>query len=136
MGGCGDLAVLMRLLLDTHAFVWAMAKSHLLSARAEKLIEDGANVVLVSSVSAYEIEYKRVRDPILSRLPLDLDDAVRRLGFQWLDLKPTHAVAAGRLPRLHGDPFDRMLAAQALAENATLLSRDPSVVAYGAVVAW
>jgi PIN domain nuclease of toxin-antitoxin system len=91
---------------------------------------------LVSSVSAYEIEYKRVRDPILSRLPVDLDEAVRRLGFQWLDLKPTHAVAAGRLPRLHGDPFDRMLAAQALAENATLLSRDPSVLAYGAVVAW
>jgi len=126
----------MRLLLDTHVLVWAMAKSHLLSSRAARLIEDRANVVFVSAVSAYEIEYKRGRDPILSRLPVDLEAAVRRLGFEWLDLNPTHAVAAGRLPRLHGDPFDRMLAAQALIENATLLTRDPSVAAYGPVVAW
>jgi len=126
----------MKLLLDTHALVWAMAKSDLLSFRAAKLIRDRANIVFVSAVSAYEIEYKRSRDPILSRLPVDLEQAVRRLGFQWLDLTPTHAVAAGRLPRLHGDPFDRMLAAQALVENATLLTRDPFVAAFGPVVAW
>jgi PIN domain nuclease of toxin-antitoxin system len=126
----------VKLLLDTHAFVWAMAQSHLLSPRAAKLIEDGANVVLVSAASAYEIEYKRARDPVLSRLPVDLDEAVSRLGFEWLDLTLAHAVMAGRLPRLHGDPFDRMLAAQALVENATLLTRDPFVVAYGPVVAW
>jgi PIN domain nuclease of toxin-antitoxin system len=136
MGSWLDFSVGMRLLLDTHALVWAMAKSQLLSSRAAKLIEDRANVVLVSAVSAYEIEYKRGRDPILSRLPVDLEEAVGRLGFQWLDLNPTHAVAAGRLPRLHGDPFDRMLAAQALVENATLLTRDPSVAAFGPVVAW
>lgn len=126
----------MKLLLDTHAFVWAMAKSHLLSSRAARLIADGANVILVSAVSAYEIEYKRGRDPILSRLPADLDEAVKRLGFDWLDLSPAHAVMAGRLPRLHGDPFDRMLAAQALAEHATLLTCDAGVLAYGPVVAW
>jgi PIN domain nuclease of toxin-antitoxin system len=111
-------------------------ESHLLSLRAVKLIEDRANVVLVSALSAYEIEYKWGRDPVLSNLPVDLQEAVRRLSFQWLDLSPAHAVMAGRLPRLHGDPFDRMLAAQALVEKATLLTRDPSVVAYGPVVAW
>jgi PIN domain nuclease of toxin-antitoxin system len=126
----------MRLLLDTHAFVWAMAQSRLLSPRAAALMEDGANIVWVSVASAYEIEFKRSRDPVLSALPADLDEAVRLLGFEWLSLHPAHAVSAGRLPRLHGDPFDRMLAAQALVENATLLTRDPLVAAYGPVVAW
>jgi PIN domain nuclease of toxin-antitoxin system len=126
----------MKLLLDTHAFVWAMAQSHLLSSKAATLIQDGVNLVLVSAVSVYEIEYKRSRDPVLSSLPVDLEQAVMQLGFEWLDLSPDHAAVAGRLPRLHGDPFDRMLAAQALLEKATLLTRDASVAAYGPVVAW
>ena len=126
----------MNLLLDTHAFVWAIAKSHLLSPRAASLISDSANVVLVSVVSAYEIEFKRRRDPDLAALPADLDEIIRLQRFQWLPLQASHAMAAGRLPRLHGDPFDRMLAAQALIERATLLTRDPLVAAYGAVTAW
>ena len=126
----------MKLLLDTHVFVWAVAQSRMLSPRASKLIEDGANIVWVSAVSAYEIEYKRGRDSVLSKLPLDLDEAVTQMGFEWLDISPAHAVTAARFPRLHGDPFDRMLAAQALIENATLLTRDSSVAAYGPVVVW
>jgi PIN domain nuclease of toxin-antitoxin system len=65
----------------------------------------------------------------------DLEDAVRRLGFDWMDLRPAHAVMAGRLPRLHSDPLKKMLSAQALIENAMLLTRDPGVLAYGPVVA-
>ena len=126
----------MNLLLDTHAFVWAIAQSHLLSRRAAALMSDRANLVWVSAVSAYEIEFKRLRDPILASLPADLDEAVRLQGFEWLPLRPAHAMAAGRLPRLHGDPFDRMLAAQALVEQATLLTRDPLVGAYGPVITW
>jgi PIN domain nuclease of toxin-antitoxin system len=126
----------VKLLLDTHAFVWAIAQSRLLSARAASLMADDTNIVWVSAVSAYEIEYKRRRDPVLSMLPADLDEAVNLQGFEWLAVQPAHAIAAGRLPRLHGDPFDRMLAAQALAEQATLLTRDPLVAAYGPVVAW
>jgi PIN domain nuclease of toxin-antitoxin system len=91
--------------------------------------------LIASCSSAYEIESKRERDPVLSRLPVDLDDAVRRLGFEWLHLTPAHAVRAERLPRLHGDPFDRMLA-QALAESVMLVTCDPSVAAYGPVIAW
>jgi PIN domain nuclease of toxin-antitoxin system len=126
----------MKLLLDTHAFVWAIARSRLLSRRAVALIEDPANVVLVSAASAYEIEFKRSRDASLAALPADLDEAIGRQGFEWLALSPAHAIAAGRLPRLSGDPFDRFLAAQALVEKATLLTRDPRVAAYGPVVAW
>ncbi|MEO7027754.1 MAG: type II toxin-antitoxin system VapC family toxin [Caulobacteraceae bacterium] len=126
----------MRLLLDTHAFVWAVARSDRLSVIAASMIADPANAVLVSVVSAYEIEFKRPRDPFLSALPADLDEAVRIHGFEWLPLSPSHATTAGRLPRLHGDPFDRMLAAQGLIEHATLLTRDPLVAAYGSVVIW
>ncbi len=126
----------MKLLLDTHTFVWAIARSRLLSARVVSLIQDTDNQVLVSAVSAYEIEFKRARDPALAALPADLDEAVRLQGFEWLPVLPSHAVAAGRLPRLSGDPFDRLLAAQALTENATILTRDASVVAYGPVAVW
>jgi PIN domain nuclease of toxin-antitoxin system len=126
----------VKLLLDTHAFIWAIARSHLLSSRAASLIQDIDNLVLVSAVSAYEIEFKRARDPVLAALPADLDEAMVLQGFDWLPVSPAHAVAAGRLPRLSGDPFDRMLAAQALTENATILTRDPLVVAYGPVAAW
>jgi PIN domain nuclease of toxin-antitoxin system len=72
----------------------------------------------------------------LAALPADIDHAVRIHGFEWLSLRQAHATTAGRLPRLHGDPFDRMLAAQALIEPATILTRDPAIASYGYVVAW
>ena len=126
----------MRLLLDTHAFVWAIAQSSRLSPRAASLIRDPAHTVLVSAISAYEIEFKRPRDPVLAALPADLDEVATNHGFQWLALLSSHATIAGRLPRLAGDPFDRMLAAQALVEQATILTRDRAIAAYGCVVAW
>jgi PIN domain nuclease of toxin-antitoxin system len=126
----------MKLLLDTHAFIWVIARSTLLSVRAAALIRDRDNDVLVSTVSAYEIEFKRQRSPVLALLPADLNEMVRLAGFEWLPLLSSHATAAGRLPRLAGDPFDRMLAAQGLIDQATILTRDPMVAAYGAVVAW
>jgi PIN domain nuclease of toxin-antitoxin system len=126
----------MKLLLDTHAFVWAISRSRSLSPRAAELIQDPANTVLVSAVSAYEIEFKRARDPALAALPADLSEAMRLQGFDWLSVAPAHATAAGRLPRLSGDSFDRILAAQALIEHATILTKDPLVVAYGPVAVW
>jgi PIN domain nuclease of toxin-antitoxin system len=126
----------MKLLLDTHAFVRAIAQPRLLSKRAAALVEESVNVILVSAVSAYEIEFKRLRDPVLAALPADLDEAVGLAGYEWLPLTPAHATTAGRLPRLNGDPFDRMLAAQGLVEQVSVVTRDPSISAYGAVVAW
>ncbi len=126
----------MRLLLDTHAFVWAIARPALLSRRAAALIVDTDNVILISAVSAYEIEFKRSRDPLLGALPADLGEAVGLAGYEWLSLTREHAAMAGRLPRLSGDPFDRILAAQGLIEPATVVTKDPAVGAYGAVTAW
>ena len=126
----------MKLLLDTHAFVWAIARSRRLSANAAALLQVRANTVLVSAITAYEIEFKRPRDPLLAALPADLDEVLRNHGFEWLALRHSHATAAGRLPRIAGDPFDRMLAAQALIEHATVVTVDPAIGAYGCVTAW
>jgi len=93
------------------------------------------DMVLVRTSSWPARSAKRERDAILSRRPVYLEEAVRRLGFEWMDPRPAHAVMAGRLPRLHGDPFDRMLAAQALIQNATRVTRDPGDAAYGPVFA-
>lgn len=126
----------MKLLLDTHALIWALASSHRLPVKVIGLLEDPANTILVSTACAYEIEFKRLRDIEIAALPADIESAVRSLDFQWLAIDARHAVTAGRLARLHGDPFDRVIAAQGLVENATVVTRDPAVAAYGVPTVW
>ena len=126
----------MRLLLDTHALVWAALAPSRLSLRARDLIVDPENDRMVSTASAYEIEYKRQRDPDLSRLPTDLDELRGALVFEWLPVDEGHATQAGRLPRHHRDPWDRIIVAQALAENLTVISADKAFLIYGAKLEW
>ena len=126
----------MRLLVDTHVVIWATIEPERLSARARDLIKDPANELVVSAVSAYEIEFKRERDPVIGRTPLDLERGLTGLGFIWLPVTATHAAAAGRLPRRHGDRFDRILVAQAVAEGMPLLSADRRLPAYDVEVIW
>ena len=126
----------MRLLIDTHALVWWLTFPDRLSRIAHGAIEDRENEVLVSAVSAYEIEYKRRRSTELGRVPADLREEIVRSQFAWLTFDERHAVVAGRLPRLHGDPFDRILAAQALEEDLTLVTCDRAIAAYGPPVLW
>jgi PIN domain nuclease of toxin-antitoxin system len=126
----------MKLLLDTHALVWALAQSHRLPSRLAALLRNADNDVLVSVACAYEIEFTRPRSAELGLLPADIEDAVRALDFAWLPVDARHAVVAGRLPRQHGDPFDRLIAAQGLVENATVITRDPQLVVYGVPTLW
>lgn len=126
----------MKLLIDTHALVWALSKSARLSRRSKRSLADGANTVLVSAGSAYEIEFKRPRNPELARLPGHIREAAEAMGFEWLPISAAHAAMAGRLPRLHGDPFDRIIAAQALAEGATVVTCDPLIAPYGVPILW
>lgn len=126
----------MKLLIDTHVLIWALADSRYLSKRAARLLADGSNDVLVSAGSAYEIEFKRARSEELSSLPADLRSAAESMGLRWLPISSEHAIMAGRLPRLHGDPFDRMIVAQALVENATVVSCDALIAPYGVPVLW
>lgn len=119
----------MRLLLDTHALLWALAEPRELATSARDAIEDGRNEVLVSAVSAWEIAIKRT----LGRLdaPEELVGAMHEAAFAPLAITVEHALVAGVLPLHHRDPFDRMLVAQAIVEGLTIVTRDTRFSSYG-----
>jgi PIN domain nuclease of toxin-antitoxin system len=121
----------MRLLLDTHIALWALADDPRLPPRARELIADEDNAIHVSTASVWEIAIKHT----LQRgdMPVSAAQALRwfrSAGYLLLDVKPEHAVAVEKLPLLHTDPFDRLLVAQALAEPLRLLTHDPAVARY------
>lgn len=120
----------MNLLLDTHALLWWLCDDPTLSADARKAIADPANIVYVSAASAWEISIKKALGKLDA--PDGLDAAVSASGFQELPITMPHALAAGRLPMHHTDPFDRMLIAQATLENLTLITRDNRIAQYQA----
>ena len=122
----------MRLLLDTHVFLWWVETPRTLTPEAQAAIAAPDNVVFVSVVSAWEMAIKAG----LGRLkpPDDVEAAVDRGGFMKLGIAFAHAARAGTLPRHHGDPFDRMLIAQAHCESLTLVTRDAALGIYGVAI--
>lgn len=122
----------MRLLLDTHVAIWALTADRRLTQRARALIASPENDVVVSAASIWEIAIKFALGKS-GRPPFSGTDAIgyfREAGFTFLDIRPDHAAAAGELPALHADPFDRLLVAQALHEPMRLVTQDPRVAAY------
>jgi len=117
------------LLLDSHALLWWLAKSPELRDSAATSIADPANEVVVSAASIWEIEIKRAKGKL--RPPEALLDAIQAEGFSTLAITGSDAVRAAGLPDHHADPFDRVLVAQALRLDATIVSRDPALPAYG-----
>ncbi len=128
----------MRFLLDTHTLIWWMTTDGHLSKPARLLIEQKENISLVSAVSAWEIATK-VR---LGRLPAAADlvqNFVADLERERIEILPVdaeHGIRAGLLPGPHRDPFDRMLIAQALAENVPIVSNDRALDGYGVRRLW
>lgn len=118
----------MRLLLDSHVLLWWLDGAPTLSQTTYRAIEVDADDVLISAASIWEIEIKRLKGALVA--PSDLVDRIENLGFRQLDITPDHAVDAARLPRHHGDPFDRFLVAQAQAEAAVLVTADAALAAY------
>ncbi|HEX7070763.1 MAG TPA: type II toxin-antitoxin system VapC family toxin [Rhodothermales bacterium] len=119
-----------RLLLDTHALIWALAGPDVLDRRARRAIEDPNNAVLVSPASLYEINLKIALGK-LAAPSVDLLERIDATGFSAMPIRLDHAALAGRLPFHHRDPFDRLLIAQAHLEGLTLVSRDVHLAAYG-----
>ena len=117
-----------RLLLDTHAFVWALSDVKRLRESARAAIVDPRNDVFVSAVTAWEITVKREKGRL--RAPPDLASAVEERRFTHLPLTFHHAEHAGKLPVHHRDPFDRFLIAQAQLEGLTLVTRDSRIRQY------
>ena len=122
----------MRLLLDTRLLLWWLENSPSLSARARETIRDPENTVFVSAVSLWEIWLKQSLGKL--RLPVDFTERLAAESFESLPLMASHARQVGLLPWHHGDPFDRMLVAQAQVEKLVLLTADNALAAYGPVV--
>jgi len=118
----------VKLLLDTHVLLWAHAAPERLSVEATDAIEDPYNDLYVSSISVAEIEIKRKLGKL--RLSHSCHTLTVRLGAQRLDLTASHAMGLRTLPPLHADPLYRLLVAQALAEDLTLVTGDRKVLAY------
>jgi PIN domain nuclease of toxin-antitoxin system len=112
----------LRLLLDTHTLIW-WAHDRPISPDAGSAIRAPENKVLVSAASIWEAEIKIQIGKL--ELEVDLAAGLTEHGFEPLAITFDHALAAGRLPHHHGDPFDRMLVAQAQLEGLTLVTRDP-----------
>lgn len=116
----------MKLLIDTNALLWTMNGSRQLSRRASLAIQDLRNEAFVSVGSIWEaaIKYRSGRLPQASALLLDTAQVLSNLKFTPLPLQVEHAKLAGLLANSHKDPFDRMIAAQAILEGLTLVSSD------------
>jgi PIN domain nuclease of toxin-antitoxin system len=121
----------VKLLLDTHLLLWAAGQPERLSTSARALLDDPRNALLFSAASLWEIAAKRG----LGRDDFQVDSRLLRRGlldngYGELPVTGEHAVAAGDLPPIHKDPFDRILIAQSLTEGITLLTSDPLVARY------
>jgi PIN domain nuclease of toxin-antitoxin system len=128
----------VRLLLDTHALLWWFTNDARLSARAAEAIRDGANELIASAVSGFEIvgKHRLGRLPELKVAPHELLRAIERAKMQVLPITFTHAMEAGTMSIVHRDPWDRLLIAQSRLEGLTVVTRDPEFVAAGVAVLW
>lgn len=122
----------MRLLLDTHVFLWALAEPKKLSTKARNAITKLENSVYVSPMTAYELSYKHHQGklPSGSAIVASFGRQVAHLYASELAISAPHALAAGQLDWELKDPFDRILAAQAMVEGLTLVTADQELHAF------
>lgn len=128
----------MRYLLDTHALLWAAFDKGLLSPRARRVIQSASNEILVSAASAWEIatKFRLGKLPHAQVLADDFIRIVTSAGYVLLPISVEHALRAGRMIGEHRDPFDRMLAAQAIHEDIRLVSNDTQLDPFGVRRVW
>lgn len=128
----------MRLLLDTHTFIWWMTNDRALPASAREIIGREDNDIFLSAATAWEmaIKHKIGKLPIVAGFIADVPGAMATEGFAELPVSVVHGQMAGALDGHHKDPFDRMLIAQALCEDLTLVSNETRFDAYGITRLW
>lgn len=128
----------MRILLDTHTFLWGIAEPTRLSPTARKIMEDGDNDILVSAASAWEIAIKTQLGKL--RLPARpesfVSEQLLKHRFNSLPVSFSHALHVFALPLLHRDPFDRLLIAQSMLEQLPILTADTKVRQYRVKTIW
>ena len=127
----------VKAIADTHALIWWLNGDSQLSKVAERFIRSSVNEILVSAATAWELSIKN-RSGKLDVQPLldQFEQAMEQQGFDLLPISIDHALRAGALPLHHSDPFDRMLVAQAQAENVALITSDKAFTPYGIRCIW
>lgn len=128
----------MNYLLDTHAFLWWDTLDPQLSSIALQVLQNSANTIYVSMASLWEMQIKLQLGKLIfsvslqEKIKLQMDNN----GLRLLPIIPDHVYALQALPNLHRDPFDRMLIAQAVHENMTLISSDSQIAQYPIPILW
>ncbi|WP_428151763.1 type II toxin-antitoxin system VapC family toxin [Brevundimonas sp.] len=128
----------MRLLLDTHTLLWWLTDDSRLGREAHAALKSGENTIYVSAVSAYEVALKHGMGklPEATRLAREFIEEVEAAGFEPLSLSVREAQVAGRMENAHRDPFDRMLIAQAILRDLTLVSNEKLFDSFGVARLW
>lgn len=133
------MAMMMRILLDTHVAIWAASDSRKLPAKILSLVAAKDSAIYVSAASIWEIAIKhslgrRSSMPFSGRAAIDIFEAV---GFTLLDITARHAASVGDLSLTHADPFDRLILAQATVEPLRLITHDSKIARYSdTVISW
>jgi len=128
----------VRFLLDTHALLWLAFEQRLLSPYIREVVSNPQNEILVSAASAWEItaKYRIGKLDFAGGLAINFIPRVTAAGYQLLPITTEHALRAGLLPGSHKDPFDRMIAAQAIHEDMPLLSSDSQLDVFSVRRQW
>lgn len=128
----------MKLLLDTHAFIWWDENPSKLGAAARRACSDPGNELILSTASVWEIQLKRMIGKLTLAKPLRqlLEEQARQNGLEISPVQTEHILRLETLPFHHRDPFDRILIAQAHAEGWTLISHDGAFQSYGVPILW
>ncbi|NJL91488.1 MAG: type II toxin-antitoxin system VapC family toxin [Coleofasciculaceae cyanobacterium SM2_1_6] len=122
----------MELLLDTHVLIWFFSGDEKLSDNAKNLIEDVDNIKYIGVASIWEMAIKQSKGKLTLSLPLDnyIQEKIKLEDFQLLNIKLSHLKVVSQLPFHHSDPFDRLLIAQAIVENISIISQDSMFNSY------
>jgi PIN domain nuclease of toxin-antitoxin system len=128
----------MKLLLDMHTFIWWDSEPRRLSPEVLALCQDSENLLLLSVASAWEIQIKKQLGKLELALPLaELIESQQRINnLEILPVRLEHVLQLETLPPHHKDPFDRLLIAQAITEQAALVSSDPAFAKYPVQLVW
>jgi PIN domain nuclease of toxin-antitoxin system len=123
----------VRILIDTHTFLWWSLSPERLPTRVTRLLKDPDNSILFSVVSSWEAAIKQGLGKLTLSKPLRnlIEDEVSRNRWQILPVLLPHTFRLEELPPLHRDPFDRLLLAQAMVEDLAIATRDPLIASYG-----
>ena len=128
----------MNYLLDTHVFIWMDSEPSQLSPTVETILKNKSNAVFLSVVSAWEIQIKTQIGKLALSMPVEavIQEQQKNNGLQIFPVTLAHALKVGDLPLYHRDPFDRLLVAQAIVEDYTLITKETMLSKYNARVVW